>query len=95
MATQQPVNFTKKEVEKIIWEAAINLLGEIKVADSGLWLIEWNNLENLGVIQFNAKYKYQIMGVLSLIFSYKGKRINLIPLLLSGTIKSLREKLKK
>ncbi len=84
----------RRSIEQAIWDISLLFLGSIECSRLGLWLVEWDETNRIGILRCDAKYKYTVIGVLSLISALRGERVNLIPLLTSGTIKTLKRKLR-
>ncbi len=92
-SSQPEVILSRKMIEKVFWWKILENIGEIEAGKTGLRLIKWDENKKIGIIKCNAKYKYLVSGVLSLIQHLGKIKVNVIPLLTSGTIKSLERKI--
>jgi len=83
--------FSRDDVTKAIWNSAMRFLGELGVGKTSLWLIDWEEERQHGIIKVNHKSIDEIRASLALI-----KEINSFPVIprvkgISGTIKKTRE----
>jgi ribonuclease P/MRP protein subunit POP5 len=85
-------SFSRNEVQRAIWSNALKFLGELGVSKTSLWLIEWNESKQKGILKTNRKSVDEVRAAFALIKEINGKRV--IPHILgvSGTIKKTREK---
>lgn len=86
---------TKKDVIDAILSEAVSLFGEIRTADFGLWILEFNKEQRTGFLVCNHRCKEEVVSSLTLIGSIKRQKVSFQVVGVSGTIKSLKRKFLK
>jgi len=86
--------FSQKEILNAIFNTAISLLGEIKISDASLYLIEWNENTNFGILKTTNKFKDEIIFALSLISKINDCNVSFNTMRTCGTIKKAKEIIK-
>jgi len=84
-----------KEVVEAISSEALSFFGESKVAELGIWLLDFSEETGKGYLVCNHRYKGEVIACLSLISSISGREASFIVLGVSGTIRSLKRKFLK
>lgn len=84
-------NVTEKDVIRTIWKTVTKLFGEYTAYKTGLWLIEFNSIQNYGIIRCNNITKERIIASLALIREIKNHPVIFHSIKTSGTIKKLKE----
>lgn len=56
----------------------------------GLWMVELNDIKDIGIIRCSHKTKEMIITAITLVTEVSGERIIISPIKSSGTIKSLK-----
>jgi len=80
------------ELEAAIREAFKRLFGEPALAVSMLRLVEYHDDRMIGIVRVRREYKYHALAALGLVRSVSGRRVLLVPVLTSGTLKRARRK---
>ncbi|MBY8981817.1 MAG: hypothetical protein KGD57_02645 [Candidatus Lokiarchaeota archaeon] len=83
--------YDKNEFINIVWHSIWRYYGMNVVNKIGLWIIDLNLEKNYGIIRCSHKSKEIIISALSLIKEIKGKRIIIIPIKTSGTLKKIKK----
>lgn len=87
--------FGQQEFLNSIWHSIWKYFGIKEANKIGLWLLELNLEENIGILRCSQETKEIIISALSLIKEINTKRIIFSPILTSGTIKSIKKKYKE
>jgi RNase P/RNase MRP subunit POP5 len=82
-----PVN--EKQVIQAIRESLLSLYGEVSVADSRIYLNEFDMSTGVGILQCNADSLAQVLTSASIISSIDDTPVSFAPQRTSGTLKSL------
>ncbi|AEC50983.1 ribonuclease P protein component 2 [Pyrococcus sp. NA2] len=85
-------DMTKDEVKEIIWNASLEVLGEVGTALAKPWLIKFDPKTKTGILRCDRKFVEHVRFALLLVSSYKGKRLMFRTLGVSGTIRRLKMK---
>ncbi|MHA1291151.1 MAG: Rpp14/Pop5 family protein [Promethearchaeota archaeon] len=87
-------DFSQKDFLKAIWQSIWRYFG-MKIANKiGLWLVEFNLVDNFGIIRCSHETKEILISALTLIKDINKNNIIISPIKTSGTIKSIK-KIKK
>ncbi len=86
---------TKKEISLAIWHTLMNLLGEMKVSKLHYRFLEYDGDSRVGIVVCSHKFIGEVIACLSLIGNVNNKRVSIVPLAVSGTIKALRRKVSR
>ena len=81
-------NFKKEDVIKLIWNSALEFLGELGAAELSLWVISVDEEKRMGIVRCNTKSIDKVICILSLI-RYENK--GMLILGVSGTMKGLEK----
>jgi RNase P/RNase MRP subunit POP5 len=85
---------SRKEFMDAVWSAVAKLYGEYGASRTGLALIDYDVEKKTGIIRTSLVAVNLVRASLASITSVVGKEAAVHVLAVSGTIKSLREKLK-
>ncbi|MCF2137243.1 MAG: hypothetical protein K9W43_08375 [Candidatus Thorarchaeota archaeon] len=83
---------TDQQVVNAIRKNLMGLYGEIAVADSRVYLQDYDEETGQGVIQVNEQILERVLAAASLIYSIEATKISFIPKTTSGTIRALSKK---
>ncbi len=81
-----------RDLEREIREAFKRLFGEPALGISMLRLAEYYDDKSVGILRVRREYKYHALAALGIVRTVSGKRVVLVPILTSGTIKRARRK---
>ena len=84
----RPVN--DKQLTKEIRRSLLSLYGEVAVADSRLYLSEYDEDSGVGILQCNAALLEKVITSAVLIGSIEKTRVSFEPKKTSGSLKGLR-----
>ncbi|TFG29413.1 hypothetical protein EU527_15945 [Candidatus Thorarchaeota archaeon] len=79
----------EKDLSMAMWKNLLSLYGEIQAADSRLYLMEFDEVQGLGVIQCTAEALSQVIIASVLIGSINNIGVSFEPKKTSGTMKGL------
>lgn len=85
-------NFSRGDVIDAIWNSMLNFFGEIVTGKTGLWVMDWDEKKQKGVLKANHKSIETVRTSLALVEGINGHRVIFNVLGVSGTIKKAREK---
>ncbi|MFX1387979.1 MAG: Rpp14/Pop5 family protein [Promethearchaeota archaeon] len=88
---ESKINLTQNLLLKSIWQSIWRYFGLKEANKIGLWLMELNLDENIGILRCSHKTKETIISALSLVKEINGNRVILSPFKTSGTIRSLKK----
>ncbi len=91
--SEQPLD--KKKVMNAVWSMLYQLFGEVGASQTGLFLIDWNDEEEVLVVRCSHKALDMMRAVVAAITAVDGKRAVLRTIGVSGTLRGLRRKLCK
>ncbi len=83
--------FEEKTFLNSIWQSIWKYFGMKGANKVGLWLLELNLENNLGIIRCTNKTKEEIITALTFIKEIDDKRVIFSPIKTSGTIKGLKK----
>ena len=86
---------SRKEFMDAVWSAVAKLYGEYGASLTSLSLIDYDGEKKTGVIRTSLATVNLVRASLASILSVVGKEATVHVLAVSGTIKALREKLKR
>lgn len=72
-----------------IWKSFLSLYGEVQAADSRLYLMEFDEIKGVGVVQCNAEALSKVITAAVMIGSINNISVSFEPKKTSGTIKGL------
>ncbi len=78
------------DLARAIATTARRVLGEAGYVESGIRLILYNKSSNRGILRVNHTYKYRVLGVLGLVRRVRGRKVMIIPLGVTGSVKRAR-----
>lgn len=73
-----------------IWSSMLSIYGEVRSADSRLYMSDYDSDCSVGILQCNATTLREVLTAASLIGSIDGVPVCFEPIKTAGTIKSLR-----
>ncbi|MHA1768387.1 MAG: Rpp14/Pop5 family protein [Candidatus Thorarchaeota archaeon] len=80
-----------KSVLEDIWKSLLSIYGEIEAADSKLYMVEFDETTQTGILQCAEPSLHRVIAASALIASIDGRTVSFEPLKTSGTIRSLRQ----
>jgi len=91
------VKFARDEIVKAVWNACLRFLGEKGASGTSLWIMDWDEEKQRGIIKVNHKAVDDVKAALALMPEIKkedGNRYKAVyrTLTVSGTLKKVREK---
>jgi ribonuclease P/MRP protein subunit POP5 len=86
------VKFRRDEVVNAVWNSALGFLGESGMARSSLWLMDWDEKKQRGILKVNHVSVEQVRAALALLKDINKKNCIFHALGVSGTVKKTREK---
>jgi RNase P/RNase MRP subunit POP5 len=78
-----------RQLIQAIRESLLSLYGEVSVADSRIYLNEFDPDTGVGIIQCNAASLAQVLTSASIISTINDTRVSFAPKTTTGTLKSL------
>jgi ribonuclease P/MRP protein subunit POP5 len=93
--SEEGEEFNYSDLEAAIWNTMLDFLGEEGVSKTSVWLMKdcWDPKTQKGILRCNNKSVQEVIASLGLIDRLGDNRITFKILRVSGTIKSIREKL--
>jgi ribonuclease P/MRP protein subunit POP5 len=93
--SEEDEEFSYPDLESAIWNTMLDFLGEEGVSKTFVWLLKdcWSQKTQKGILRCNNKSVQEVIASLGLIDRLGDNRITFKILKISGTIKSIREKL--
>lgn len=86
---------SKDELVSILWDACVRFQGELNTSNFNLWVMRFYDSEGLdecfnykAIIRCQRDYVEEVRSSLALVNKYKGYRISITTIGLSGTIKA-------
>ncbi len=79
----------EKELTSALWNSLLSIYGELQAADSRLYMVEYDEDRNTGILQCNASLLRPIITAASLVHVISGNPVCFEPRKTAGTIKSL------
>jgi len=86
-------NFDRKPLVDAIWGSLIRLHGELGAAKTSLWVMDWDEKKNKGILKVNHQSLKAIRAAVALVTEVDGKKASVNVTYVSGTLKKAREKL--
>ncbi len=83
--------FSKEEILRGCLYAVHSFLGDNRMGDANIYLIDWNENFGIGILKTTHKTKDEIVVALSLLSAINETKISIIPLNTTGTIKKAKE----
>ncbi|OQX17927.1 MAG: hypothetical protein BWK75_07050 [Candidatus Altiarchaeales archaeon A3] len=83
--------FSKEEILRGCLYAVHSFLGDNKMGDANIYLIDWNENFGLGILKTSHETKDEIVVALSLLSAINETKISVILLNTTGTIKKAKE----
>ncbi|MCJ7817677.1 MAG: hypothetical protein MUP60_02400 [Candidatus Thorarchaeota archaeon] len=80
----------EKQLSLAIWKSLLSLYGEIQAADSKLYIIEFDESLEEGILQCSLPSLQQVIAAASVIGTIDETTVSFEPRKTSGTIKSLK-----
>ncbi len=85
---------SRNQLIKEIWRSAFENLGALNISESGLWLMDFNEEEQKGILRTNNKKQQEVRIMLTLINNIGNKRAFISIEKVHGTLKKSRKQLK-
>jgi len=79
-----------RRLSTAIWKSFLSLFGETSVADSRLFINDYDEESGLGILQCNAESVDNVLASAALLSSIDGTRVSFEPEQTSGTLKGLK-----
>ena len=86
---------SKKEILETFWESVTQLYGEYGASHAGVVLIDFDESNKIAVVRVNLPSLENVRAAIATTTKINNEPAALHVLQVSGTIKSLREKIKK
>jgi len=83
--------FSKEEILRGCLYAVHSFLGDNRMGDANIYLIDWNENFGIGILKTTHKTKDDVIVALSLLSAINETKISVIPLNITGTIKKAKE----
>ena len=83
-------NFTRKCIVREIWNIILEFLGELNASKLSLWMMDWNDETQRGLLKVNHLSVDELRSALSTIKEIDRKRVIFHVLGVSGTLKSAK-----
>jgi len=84
--------FKRDEILKSVWGSVSRLLGEFETGKTSLWLTEWDEKTQKGILKANHKSIDKVRAAIALIKEIDKKPVIFHVLGISGTIKKAKAK---
>ncbi|RLF89947.1 ribonuclease P protein component 2 [Thermococci archaeon] len=82
----------KGEVREMIWGNILRVLGEVGTSMAKPWLIKFDEESQTGILRCDRNYVEHVRFSLILLTEFKGKKVLVRTLGVSGTIRRLKKK---
>jgi ribonuclease P/MRP protein subunit POP5 len=83
---------SRDEIVKAIWNSTLRFLGELAAGKLSLWIMDWNDEKQKGILKANHKSIKDLRVGLSMLNNIGGSEAAINVLGVSGTLKKTREK---
>jgi ribonuclease P/MRP protein subunit POP5 len=95
--SEESETFSYSDLEQAIWNTSLDFLGEYGVSKTSIWLMKdcWDQNKQMGIIRCNHKSVHSVITSLGLISRLGDTKITIKILKVSGTIKTVKNKIKK
>ncbi len=90
MISEQNISLDKQKILNSIWGALWKYFGLKEASRVGLWLVDIDFLEGLGIIRCSHQTKEIVISALTLITEISGNKIVFSPIKTSGTIRRIQ-----
>ncbi|TFG12186.1 hypothetical protein EU537_10245 [Candidatus Thorarchaeota archaeon] len=87
---QSDAKIGKHQLNDALWQELLSLFGESGIADTRLYLNEFDDETGVGILQCNAVHLERVIQAAILIRAIDGTLVSFEPLKTSGTLKSLK-----
>lgn len=81
----EPISFD--ELREIVESTARRVYGEITASMMGVKLVEYDEVKRRGVVRVRRDYKYHALAILGMIRSVGSKKVMIVPLATTGSLK--------
>ncbi|MBM3309765.1 MAG: ribonuclease P protein component 2 [Candidatus Altiarchaeales archaeon] len=82
---------TRDEVVKAVWNTILRFLGELNASKMSLWVMDWNDEKQRGILKVNHKSVKDLRIGLTMLGKIGENRASTRVLGVSGTLKQARE----
>jgi len=82
----------RDDVVKAVWSTTLRFLGESRASEMSLWIMDWEDATQRGILKVNHKSIKDLRCGLSMLASVGGAPASVRVLSVSGTLKSVRER---
>lgn len=83
---------TRDEVVKAIWTSLMRFLGEMKVGKLSLWVMDWDEEKQAGILKANHKSIKDLRLGLTMLSKVDNSEVAIHVLGVSGTLKNAKER---
>jgi ribonuclease P/MRP protein subunit POP5 len=83
----------RKSVVDAVWASLLKLYGEVGASRTSLWVMDWDDKSNRGVLKANHKSVETIRSAATMIREINGKRATVSTIVTCGTLKGARVRL--
>lgn len=83
---------SRSDIVKAVWGSVLRFLGELGASKTSLWVMDWDEKHNRGILKVNHKSLEEVRAALALMKEVNGQRVTPHILGVSGTVKKTREK---
>ena len=82
---------SRDEVVRTVWNTATRFLGEIKTSELSLWVMDWKDDKQKGILKVNHKSIRDIRVGVTMLDKIENSKASINILGVSGTLKKARE----
>ena len=90
-----PAHGDEAEVERTVYSVLESVLGLVGFSDAGVKLVEYNAETGRGILRVRHTYKTLALAALGLIREIGGRRVAVVPLAVTGSVKRAKRLLKR
>jgi ribonuclease P/MRP protein subunit POP5 len=83
---------SRGDVVKAVWGSVLRFLGELGASKTSLWVMDWDEKHNRGILKVNHKSLEEVRAAFTLIKEINDQRVIPHVLGVSGTVKKTRQK---
>ena len=83
-------SFSRKEIEKALWDNYLALFASFGCASMKLWLVDWNEAENTGIIRYSLEGDNNARAGLLFLGEINGRQVIPRIIRVSGAINKLK-----
>jgi len=83
----------RKTAVDAVWASLLKLYGEVGASKTSLWVMDWNEKNNRGILKVNHKSVETLRSAATMIREVNGKKTTVSTIKTCGTLKGAREHL--